>query len=268
MTSSDTDDPKKLRTPLYDVLMGIGHRHHGWIHHFDLGTLSWSMSRLMTHYYRIVTVYDPLGVGPNHGDSSFMDVDLEAFIIRIRIMLNDLAFVIRQLFPPDARGMPSPGGGVAARNRELSMNKLVRFCERTPTLSPPIRAALLENSSWMLELREQRDKIVHYKAKVIIFGDGAPHSFAMLDAAGPDKMEPTPEGGMRVVLTEVYGFVQRQMRSLLKFMHVDLARAISDHAIEQKIEHQRLGGGSWTEGPGVELFNRIEHAAAASPVGG
>jgi hypothetical protein len=40
MTASDTDDLRKLPTPLNDILMDIGHRHHGWALHFDIGTLS------------------------------------------------------------------------------------------------------------------------------------------------------------------------------------------------------------------------------------
>jgi hypothetical protein len=266
MTASDTDDLRKLPTPLNDILMDIGHRHHGWALHFDIGTLGWSMSRLMAHYYRVVAVYDPWGVGPNHADSSFMDVDLEGFIIRLRIVLNDLAFTIRQLFPANTRGMPSPGGRASARNKELSIHDLLKFFAKNPTFSPVIGAALLRNEAWILELRDQRDKIVHYKAKVVIFGDGAPHQFAMLDAAGPEKMEPTPEGGMRVMLTNVFDFVHRQMRSLLNFMHVDLANAIRSYVVEEKIEHQTLGGRSWTEGGTVELFNRLERSATAKSI--
>jgi len=261
MTLSNSDELRKLPTLLHDVLMGIGHRHHGWIHHFDLASLGWSMSRLMAHYYRVVAVCDPWGIGPNHGDNAFMDADLESFILRLRIVLNDLAFIIRQLFPPNTRGMPSPSGGAAARNRELSIHDLLRFFKKTPDFCPTIGGALVSNESWLLELRAQRDKIVHYQAQVVIFGNGAPYSFAMLDATGPQKMEPTPEGGMRAVLTDVFEFVQRQMRSLLRFMHVDLAMAVRNYAVAEGIEHEMLGSGSWTQGGSVELFNRIERAA-------
>src|SRR5688500_4317615 len=101
--------------------MGLGYHQFGEPHHFDTNTLSWSAHRLFAQYLRIVSVSDPFGVGPNHGDKLFLDTDIEGFIIRLRILLNDLAFIIRQLYPKHVRYLSPPSGRGSPRNHEMSI---------------------------------------------------------------------------------------------------------------------------------------------------
>ena len=130
-------------------------------------------------------------------------------------------------------------------------------------IAPGIGDALENNKSWLLELREQRDNIVHFKSKVVVFGGAAPYQFAMWSAAGDEPTIETPEGGRRLVLTNVFEFAHRQTRSVLNFMHVDLVTGIEQYVAAAGMKYERLGiSDGWMESPGVERpCERVSHRA-------
>ena len=69
-------------------------------------------------------------------------------------------------------------------------------------------------------------KVVHYKSKETIF-EGESPLFALLAAAGTERTDPTPEGGLKLRLESVEEFVNGKMLALHQFMHEHLAIAVT-----------------------------------------
>lgn len=119
------DDPHSLYVPLFEVLDAIGFGEHENFRHFNTGTLFWSLTRLFGCYERVLSV-----TALAREDRPFLDSDIEHYIIRFRIVLNDVAFIVRQVMPSDLRGFKGPAGGVHPKNREMSVFKLSEYLSK------------------------------------------------------------------------------------------------------------------------------------------
>jgi len=246
--------------PLFEVVGNLSYFHFGNYHKISCHSLSWSLTRIFGHYHRIVSVWDPYGVGENHLNSTFLADDIESFIIRLRILLNEIAFIIRQLYPEQIRGMPSPKGKQRAANKEMSINELRKFALKNPEFDPKLTELLSKNEDWLVTLRKQRDDIVHYKSQVVIFDPGKPGMmFAVVNPGSDYPTEPTQEGGVRLVLTPVFEFVNSQIVSLLIFLNQDVVEFITSLIKTNGLQYGDVGvpGSTRISCVGVTLFNLI-----------
>ncbi|MBK7540814.1 MAG: hypothetical protein IPI57_03130 [Candidatus Competibacteraceae bacterium] len=99
----------------------------------------------------------------------FLDADVESFIIRFRIVLNDIAYVIWQLLPKNTRGLKGPRGGTHPRNREMSVFLLTEYLTANASTYSELTTAFSDATPWITRLRNDRDNVIHYKSKVVIF---------------------------------------------------------------------------------------------------
>jgi hypothetical protein len=245
------DDPHSLYVPLFESLSAVGFGEHENLHHFNTGTLFWSLTRLFGCYERIMSAIDL-----KREERPFLDADVESFIIRFRIVLNDIAYVIWQLLPNNRRGLKGPRGGTHPKNREISAFLLSDYLTANALTYPELAAAFSDAAPWMTRLKNDRDNVVHYKSKVVIFGNESP-SFALLAAAGTERTESTPEGGQRLVLQSVAEFVNGQMLSLHRFMHENLAAAVQAHAIRCGLKSIQVGRDSRIICAGIQKFRQF-----------
>lgn len=252
MNNKNTDI-HSLPTPLFGLLGSLGHCQYGWYHHFETGTLFWSLTRLFGFYHRIIVSLH------EKNNRAFLESDIESFIIRMRIVLNDVAFIIRQLLPDQTHGLKGPKGGTHPRNKEMSIFDIYSYLSNKPNQFPEIKAALYKNKDWIFRLKEQRDNIVHYKSKVIIFQTEPDLSFAMLNAAGTERTVATEDGGRRVVMTPVFEFINSQMLSFHNFMHADLHNALKEHIARNGIDFKEIGSDPRMSSLGIALFKKINN---------
>ncbi|WP_309374855.1 hypothetical protein [Rhodoferax sp.] len=235
---SQDADPNDLAVPMFEILRSIGFGDHGNPHHFNIGTLFWSLTRLFGCYERIISTLEfPFSERP------FLEADIENFIVRFRIVLNDIAYVLWQLLPQNARGLKGPKGGTHPKNKEVSIVAISDYLKANPTLYPELADALARAQPWISRLKNDRDNVVHYKSKALVF-DTQPPSFALVNAAGTERSETTPDGGSRLVLEPIPGFVNGQLLALHNFMHTDLAPAIRAYAVRSNFKLMTVG---WNE---------------------
>jgi hypothetical protein len=149
MNSKDKDT---LPVPLFGLL-GLAGLSGG---HFDIGTLFWSQARLFGFYYRVLTA-----LSREREERPFLEADIESFIIRFRIVLNDVAYVVRQLLPTSLRGLEGPKGNRHPKNQEVSISDVVRFLGKNSTEYTELANAFSANATWMHKLKAQRDNVVH-----------------------------------------------------------------------------------------------------------
>ncbi len=250
------DDPHSLYVPLFEALDAVGFGEHENPRHFNTGTLFWSLTRLFGCYERIMSVIDI-----ERDQRPFLDADLESFIIRFRIVLNDVAYVIWQLLPKNTRGLKGPRGGTHPKNREMSVFLLSDFLTANASTYPELAAAFSDADPWMTRLRNDRDNVIHYKSKAVIF-EGESPLFALLGAAGTERTEPTPEGGQKLVLQPVAEFVNGQMIALHQFMHEHLAAAVKAHAARHELKSVQVGWGHRITCQGIQSFRQANALVA------
>ncbi|GAI26536.1 unnamed protein product, partial [marine sediment metagenome] len=53
----------------------------------------------------------------------YIESDIESFIIRQRIILNDIAYIIRQFLPKELRGLKNPKGPTHSLNKEMRISE-------------------------------------------------------------------------------------------------------------------------------------------------
>jgi len=257
-----------IKMPFFEVIHNISHHHFGWLHKISCNSLSWSLTRVFEQYYRIISVWDPYCIGDNHLNSIFLANDIESFIIRLRILLNEVAFIIRQLYPNQVRGMPSPKGERRTENKEISINDLRKFTTKNPDFDPKLTKLLKQNKDWLDTLRKQRDDIVHYKSQVQIFEPDKPEmTFAIINPGGDYPTQRTQDGGIRLVLTPVFEFVNSQIVSLLIFLNQDVVEFIMSMVVSQGFKYGETGvpGSTRFSCPGVALFNLINERSNTYP---
>jgi len=247
------DTSQYISTPLYGVLRSIGFGEHRDVHYFQINALFWSMERLFGCYERIMSV-----LSMKRSERPFLEADIENFIIRFQVVLNDLAYIMRQLIPEKAQGIAGYKGGVHPRNREVSMSDMIEKISKKSDEYQEFVDVLNEASVWMLQLRDSRNKVIHYKAKVVLFESDSPE-FAFLDAAEPKEkeMERTPDGGYRIITTPVERFINDQMKALHHFQHVTLVNAIRQYVHRTGIRIIEVGTDPRMSAIGVARFKRL-----------
>lgn len=147
------------------------------------------------------------------------------------------------------------------RNREMSIFTLAGYLKEQSAIYPELAATFAKASPWMTRLKNDRDNVVHYKSKVVVFGNESP-SFALLNAGRTERTEPTPEGGQRLLLEPIADFVNDQMLALHEFMHTDLAAAVRAHASRFNLKSIQVGWDRRITCIGIHRFRHINAIGA------
>lgn len=245
------DDKQTLSVPLFGVLGSFGFSHYGNYRHFNENALFWSLTRLYGYYYRVVEA-----LALPREQRPFLEADIEGFIIRMRIVLNDIGYILWQLLPSNRRGLKGPKGNTHPKNREMSILSIAEFLQEESEEFPEFASVLAANLGWISKLKDKRDNVVHYKAKALVI-ETTPVSFSLVNAAGTEAQEAIPEGGRRLVTTPVHDFVNGQTLSLHNFMHTDLADAFKQYIDRLKLHYQEVGSTPRMACPGIELFKQV-----------
>mgnify|MGYP001561779454 CR=1 FL=1 len=186
-----------------------------------------------------------------------MESDIESFIIRQRIILNDIAYIIRQLLPKESRGLKNPRGKTHPLNKEMRIKEIIDYVEQNKTNFKELYEILEKNKNWILKMREQRDGIVHYKSKVILLEDELNVSFIILDAAGTLEFESMNNGERRIISTPVFEFINTQTKSLWNFLNADLKKWLEEYIKDKNMKYIEISKGSEIICAGVSLFREI-----------
>lgn len=247
------NETNSIYVPFFELIHDIGFGEHDDAHHFNTNTLFWSLTRLFGCYERVMTV-----LHLPRCERPYLDADVESFLIRYRIVLNDIAFIVRQLFPTNTRGLRSAKGRSHPTNREMSVFDLASYFESNPASHPELSAAFSTAKQWMTLMKNVRDNVIHYKAKAVIF-EGAVPEIAFLSASGTERTISTKGGGERLVVEPVSQVVNLPMLNLHNFMHVDLTTAIRAHAVRIGMIEIKCGGDERIICRGIQTFRSVNN---------
>lgn len=235
----ETNELNSMNMPFFGALHAIGQREFDDHNYFNTGTLFWSLTRLFGCYERVM-----FAVNLPREKRPFLDADIESFLIRFRIVLNDIAYVVWQLFPTNTRNLNGPRGGTHPKNREISFFTLAKHIRKTPLVNTSLAEVFEDALSWANRLKEDRDNVVHYKSQVVVFGD-IPSSFALVNAAGTERKDPNCESNSRLLLEPVEDFINDQMLSLHIFLNSHLTDSITEICKEFGYKHAEENESFW-----------------------
>lgn len=240
-------DKNYLDFPLFSVFNSVGLHGFSDFGYFDTHSLFWSVVRLFTCYYRVIY---PIQENKKIVDQ-FMESDIESFIIRQRIILNDIAYIIWQLIP-DERGLKNPTGGVHPSNKEMRIKDLVKNIEKDKDKFFDLIDIFERNDFWISEITNKRDGIIHYKQKVILMGgDRDEKKFITIDSA----MRSDDDKNISVV----FEFVNNNMKFLWDFMNVDIKNWIEKYVEDNNIGYKKVDDYGAIRCPGTHLFRSINY---------
>lgn len=264
MTNQNSNHSEGLPMPLLDTLMSYGHGQYSDHRFFNHSSLYWSLTRFFQAYYRVISIclQDP----SNRGRNVFLEADIEMFIIWLRVVMNDLAYIIRQALPTNTRSLKSPDGPVPLLNKEMSINKFLRFTQQHPDQFPELTVLFSSNSSWISDLLEERERIIHYKGRVQTFSFDEGVGFAVLDPA--DKYSTytkMPDGSERINTRPVKEFVHAQTAALYNFMNEDLRDFLIKYSERNNHKMSQVFNGTGNtrmSGVGCDLFALLKKKAS------
>jgi len=143
----------------------------------------------------------------------------------------------------------------------MSFRDLLKFLRKNPDFHPELLLALEKNVGWLLELIDQREEIVHYRAKVMIF-TYAPNDlrFAIMKASGKQRVERTADGN-RIVTTPVFQFINSQMKGLIAFINDDLIESVDRYVSEHNLPTLPVGvpGPTKISCTGIRLYKSLNN---------
>jgi hypothetical protein len=98
----------QLADYLSSVLSGVDHARTGALHTHS--GIFWALTRVFGCYERLASACEDYAV--THADdlTFFSELDVEHFVIRLRVLLDELAYGIRIRLPDRIRGLGKPEG--------------------------------------------------------------------------------------------------------------------------------------------------------------
>ncbi|MBU1202702.1 hypothetical protein KKH39_01525 [Patescibacteria group bacterium] len=242
-----------LELPIFDVLTNFGFQHFKKHYYFNTNAIFWSLSRLFLYYDRIISETNKNE--PNHYNIA---ADLESFIIRQRILLNDIAYIIWQTLPKNTRNLKTPTGPAHPQDQEMSIHDLYKSLEKKPTIDIALKKILDKNKKWIFKLKEQREKIIHYKSQIVIFGT-KPLSFAMINSNGPEKTYIDERGRKKVETLQIINFINNQTKYLLKFINTDIKNWLIEYISNNNIKYDHVLDGQQLHCTGIATYKKINN---------
>lgn len=241
---------KFLKTPFFYILNNLAYSHFKNFHYFATDRLFWSFTRLFTHYFRIIK---PL---KNNQliNRSFIESDIESFIIRQRIILNDIAYIIRQILPPNMRDLKGPNGPTPFK-KEMRYKNLKKFVENNCNFGS-LAEILEKNNEWVLAIEQAREGIIHYKSKAIMFETKPELTFTIINAAGIGEIGSASDD-KSILKISIFTFINNQMISLWNFLNVDLKEWLQDYIRDKEMNYKEVCKDSVISCIGISLFKEV-----------
>lgn len=128
------------------------------------------------------------------------------------------------------------------------MFDLYKSLVKNSALAPEIVRVMQAAMPWMRDLRSSRDKVVHFKAKAVVF-EMESVCFCLISPSNTPSVRPPLRG--------VFDFANTQMVGLYTFMNVDLVAAIREYCDREALALADFRGRHQVHYPGVALFKAL-----------
>lgn len=165
-----------------------------------------------------------------------MDADIESFLIRLRVMFDELAFVIRSFMPIYVRHLSSPEGGVPANYKYFSFNSFLKYVSKYPEADPLLTHLVDGRKTFFKEFIEKRDDIIHFRAKAVVF---------VRDQLGVGFLDKNLDysSGSSIQIRDLAPYVAGAITDLWNFMNDDMVSYFRTLIGSGRLRYKPLGIG-------------------------
>ncbi len=167
LASTTTLREDELSDYLASVLSGIDHATTG-AYRSSSGVF-WALTRVFGCYDRVAAACEEYSASRADELTFFAALEIEHFLMRLRVLLDEVAYVIRIRLPQTVRGLGQPKGPGPMQYKQFRINELLKFVQDYPESSPYLTRLLEGNRDNIHKYIELRDDIAHFRAQALIF---------------------------------------------------------------------------------------------------
>jgi hypothetical protein len=128
----------------------------------------WALTRLVGCYERLGFLYGEYASSKNDALCYDAELEVEHFLIRLRVLIDEISYIIRSFMPKKVRGLSEPEGPGPLEFRQFRIRKFLRFVSANPNYSTALTNLIEKNRSAIDRFISRRDDIVHFRAKAIV----------------------------------------------------------------------------------------------------
>ena len=127
----------------------------------------WALTRVFGSYDRIAEVCERYSETQAQDLTFIAELEVEHFFLRLRVLLDEVAFAIRIHLKPQVRGLGRPEG--PGPQKYFSINKFLKFVSEFPNHNVPLTDLINGARGDLERFIGLRDDIAHFRAKAIVF---------------------------------------------------------------------------------------------------
>lgn len=242
----------QIATHLGTILDGVGGNKLG-----GYSGIFWALVRIFRSYDIICNSYD---AHKDNADKFDLDVeaDVEHFLIRLRVVMDEISFVIRMSMPKVVRYLSQPGGEGNPDYYQFSINQFLRFTSKHKDIFPILTKLFDKNRESIGKYIGLRDYIAHFRARAIVFS-GPALSVGLIGARDDPRNFTRPR-------VDLQDYVDEIMLWLWAFIEFDVVEYFRERIESGDLEVSRFGfAASFVNAPGI---GRLKRAMKRAKSGG
>jgi hypothetical protein len=238
----------ELADYLASILSGLDHAATGTYH--SSSGIFWALTRVFGCYDRLMVACEENSPSRQIDMTFVAELEIEHFFMRLRVLLDEIAYVIRVRLPKTVRGLGQPQGPGPMQYKQFSSNKLLKFVGDHPTFCPHLTRLLESNRANIHKFIELRDDIAHFRAKAIVF----PGETMSVGFVGSRDAAPSPQ---RLPHTDLRAYVNGATIWIWRFLQRDVVEYFRARVENGEIGFAPVGIGPHRIGmPGITRFKK------------
>jgi hypothetical protein len=201
----------ELADYLASVLSGIDHAATGTYR--SSSGIFWALTRVFGCYDGVVTACEEYLASRADELTFVAALEIEHFLMRLRVLLDEVAYVIRIRLLRTVRGLGQPKG--SGPSKQFSINELLKFVKKNATFCPHLTQLLESNRADIYKYIELRDDIAHFRAQALIFRGDAMNVGFIGSRETAQSQQGVPHTDLRAYINNatiwMWGFLQRDV---------------------------------------------------------
>lgn len=237
----------ELADVLGSVLSGIDHAATGTYR--SSSEIFWALTRVFGCYDRVAAACEEYSASGREEWTFVAATEVEHFLMRLRVLFDETAYIIRVRLPEDVRALRRPKG--PGQNKQFSISQFLKFVKDHPAFCPHLTGLLENNRAEIRKFVDLRDDVAHFRAQAVIFrGDALSVGFI--------GSRETAQDAQRIPHTDLRAYIDSATIWMWRFLQRDVVEYF-----RFRVESGELGFAPFGIGPhsicmpGINRFKQI-----------
>jgi hypothetical protein len=233
---------------LATIMSGLDRGNTGALHTHS--GIFWALTRVFGCYDQLAAACEEYTRSRADELTFVAALEVEHFLIRLRALLDEVAYAIRTRLPKTVRGLSEPGGPGPFEQKQFSITALLKFSNKHPHFCRHLTRLLENNENDIRRFIELRDDIAHFRAKAVVFS-GSSMSVGFIGA------RQIPNTTI-IEHSDLLKYIHDAMIWFWRFLQLDVVEYFRGRVEDGKLKFQPLGLGlSRITMPGIRRFKAL-----------